>query len=85
VSVAVAGVALVEPCAVVTPPAGIVLTCGPTVVPVTETLTVQLAPAPTAPPASAKLDAPAAAVTLPPHVVDAFGVAEISFRPEARR
>ena len=79
VSVAVAGVLLVAPCALVTAFAGIVLTWLPDATPLTVTLTVQVAPAATAPPVSATLVAPEAAVTEPlPHVVEAFGVAATS-------
>ncbi len=47
----------------------------PTALPVTSTLTVQLAPAASDPPVRRKLVAPAVAVTVPaPHVVDAAGV-----------
>ena len=75
VSVAVAGAVLVAPCALVMALAGIVLTSPPGVVPVTVTLTVQVAPAATLPPESAIVVAPGPAVTEPaPHVVDALGV-----------
>jgi len=72
-------VLLVAPCALVTAFAGIVLTWLPDATPLTVTLTVQVAPAATAPPVSATLVAPEAAVTEPlPHVVEAFGVAATS-------
>ena len=79
VSVAVAGVVLVAPCALDTALDGIVFTCAPAVVPVTRTLTVHVASAATAPALSPMLLAPACASTMPdPHVVDAPGVAATS-------
>ena len=62
VSVAVAGVLLVAPCALVTALAGMVLTWLPEATPVTVTLTVHVALAATAPPVSATLVAPEAAI-----------------------
>jgi hypothetical protein len=77
-SVAVAAAALVAPCVLVSALAGIVFSQLPGVELVTLTLIVQLAPAPTLPPVSARLDPPAVADAEPlPHVVAAFGVLPI--------
>ena len=78
-SVALAGAALVAPCVLVTVLGGIVFVHVPGVVPVTLTVTVQLAPAATLPAPSANCEVPGNVVTVPdPHVVDAFGDAAMT-------
>jgi hypothetical protein len=73
-----AGAPFVEPCAVAIAPAGIVLVYEPVIVPVTDSVIVQVAPAARLAPPSVTLDPPGAAVTVPlGHVVAAFGVAAI--------
>ena len=81
-------VALVGPSNVVTPPAGIAFVMFPWTLTVglsatTSNLTLQLPSAGIVPPASETLFAPAAAVSVPPQVVDAFGTGATTMPPAA--